>query len=212
MPAAEEPASPWQKRNKVSEWKCLTAMTENSRKKQYSTITQANYLPNNGCNFATAARKIMGEKPNRGLPDFSKKCAQIGRQAWQLGIVSLFSHCQSAAAKPVVTWNPARTKPHRRVLLKLDYEQEMDFFSPALSPRGASPVLWITLLVERTPKACIKQGANKSNYGRLVGRRELGVSVWCGFSAHMPPRSEVRAGKASAFYGAHYIAQHTRRV
>lgn len=85
-------------------------------------------------------------------------------------------------------------------------------FFPALSSRGASPVLWITLLVERTPKTCIKQGANKSNYGRLVGRRELGVSVWCGFSAHMPPRSEVRAGKASAFYGAHYIAQHTRRV
>lgn len=119
MPAAEEPASPWEKETKSASgnawrlWQRTAGRNNTAQSHSWGDIKEANYLPNNGCNFATAARKIMGEKPNRGLPDFSKKCAQIGRQAWELGIVSLFSHCQSAAAKPVVTWNSARTKPHR---------------------------------------------------------------------------------------------------
>lgn len=36
------------------------------------------------------------------------------------------------------------------------------------------PFLWVALLLERTLKTCIKQGAKKPNYGRLVGRREQG--------------------------------------
>lgn len=103
----------------------------------------------------------------------------------------------------------------------MHWEQEIDFL--LLFQHRHSDVqtlfLWIILLVEHTLKTCIKQGANKSNYGRWVrsagegaGALGWGVSVWCGFSAHMPPRSEVRAGKASAVYGTHYIAQHTGHV
>lgn len=124
----------------------------------------------------------MGEEPNRGLNAFSKKCAQIGLstlQAWKLGTISLFSHCQSAVAKPVVTWKSAHRSKRRSLIEtppQMHCELERDFFLlfQHCHPDVQTLFLWITLLVEHTLKTCIKQGANKSNYGRLVGRRERG--------------------------------------
>lgn len=52
--------------------------------------------------------------------------------------------------------------------------------------------LWTTLLLQRTLKTCIKQGANKSNYGRLVGKEGTGVSR----SGVVSPHIRLRAQKS----------------
>lgn len=88
---------------------------------------------------------------------------------------------------------------------------------PDIQKRG--PLLRIALLLQCTVKADIKQGANKCNYGRLVGKRSREEETWClqlwcglcGFTTHTPhaQKSQQECISPSAFYGNHYDAQHT---
>lgn len=96
------------------------------------------------------------------------------------------------------------------------------FFTASLEAEGATYIpfsqqshpdiqvlfLWIALLVQCTVKTYIKQGANKPNYGRLVGKGSGGLWLWCGFCTHKPCTQRLlqECLAASAFYWTHYDA------
>lgn len=104
-----------------------------------------------------------------------------GLEAGNHFIVFSLSECSGKTSGDMKISSPQqRTKPYRDSVRppKMHCEQGrvLIFFVlfQHFHPDVQTLFLCITLLVEHTLKTCIKQGANKSNYGRLVGRSELG--------------------------------------